>query len=91
MLILGSEIYDPVPIGIAGMFALLLSIIIFQLGRKGLYDLYKTTLFARTIAMLVIINLYAKTQNPFFLSMLGIVLIGFVLTLIGHFQKQKLI
>ena len=83
-----SEIYPSVPMGLAGMFALLLSIVVFQLARKQLFELYATTLFARAVAVVIILKLYLQTQNPFFLSMLVIVCVGVVLTVIGHFQKQ---
>lgn len=86
-LLFASEIYDAVPMRIAGMFALLLSIVIFQLGRKGLYELYKTTLFARAVALIIIVVLYFQTSNPFFLSMLAIVSVGVAVTLVGHFKK----
>jgi len=88
-LLFANEIYDAVPMHIAGMFALLLSIVVFQLGRKGLYELYKTTLFARAVALVVIVTLYFKTHNPFFLSMFGIVSLGVIVTLVGSYQKKS--
>ena len=88
-LLFASQVYDATPMRIAGMFALLLSIVVFQLARKGLYELYTTTLFARAVALVIIISLYFQTRNPFFLSMLAIVCVGVIATLVGHFQKEK--
>jgi len=89
-LLFASEVYDATPMRIAGMFALLLSIVVFQLARKGLFELYTTTLFARAVALVIIVSLYVQTQNPFFLSMLAIVSVGVTLTIIGHFRKQAI-
>ncbi len=88
-LLFANQIYDATPMRLAGMFALLLSIVVFQLARKGLFELYKTTLFARAVALVIIISLYFQTKNPFFLSMLAIVCVGVVATLVGHFQKKS--
>lgn len=87
-LLFASEVYPPVPMHIAGMFALLLSIVVFQLARKGLFELYPTTLFARVLALIIIVTLYFQTHNPFFICMFGIVIVGFITTIIGHFQKK---
>ena len=90
-LLFANQIYDSVPMHLAGMFALLLSIVVFQLARKQLFELYTTTLFARAVALVIIIALYIQTHNPFFLSMLAIVLFGVVVTIIGHFQKIRIV
>lgn len=87
-MLFADEIYDSVPMNIAGMFALLLSIVVFQLARKGLFSLYRTTLFARVVAIVIIAALYFQTGNPFFISMFAIVAIGMAITLIGHFQNR---
>lgn len=86
-LMLASDIYPSVPMRFAGMFALLLAIVIFQLARKGLWELYPTTLFARGLGLAILVSLYVKTHNPFFVSALVVVFIGLSLTLIGHFKK----
>ena len=88
-LLLADKIYDPVPMHIAGMFAMLLSIVIFQVARKQLFQMYPTTLFARTIALVIIFTLYFQTRNPQFLTISVIVIVGVVLTLIGHFKKSS--
>jgi hypothetical protein len=82
-----SEVYPSVPMQFAGMFALLLSIVVFQLARKGLWQLYLTTLLARTFGLVILMSLYVKTHNPFFLSALVVVSVGYFLTLVGHFKK----
>ena len=89
-LLFGNPIYDAVPMQIAGMFAVLLSIVVFQIARKGLFELYTTTLFARSFAVLVLICLYAQTHNPLFVCMLGVVLVGILITLYGHFKIKRL-
>ena len=88
-LLFANQIYDPVPMHLAGMFALLLSIVVFQLARKQLFELYTTTLFARAVALVIIVVLFIQTRNPFFLSMLAIVLVGVIATIIGHFQTIR--
>ncbi|MEI6660053.1 MAG: hypothetical protein WCK91_01355 [bacterium] len=88
-LLFANQIYDTIPMNIAGMFALLLSIVVFQLARKGLFELYSTTLFARAVALIIIIYLYIQTRNPFFISMFSIVSLGVILTLIGHYNRNK--
>ncbi|MEI6843212.1 MAG: hypothetical protein WCK48_01745 [bacterium] len=88
-LLFASEIYDPIPMAIAGMFALLLSIVLFQLARKGLFELYPTTFFARIVAIAIIVSLYVRTHNPFFISMFMIVIVGMIITAIGHFKMKE--
>lgn len=87
-LLLSNHVYEPAALRLAGMFALLLSIVVLQLGRKGLFELYRTTLFIRLIALILIIVFYFQTRDPFFFSMFAIVGVGVVLTLVGHFQKK---
>ncbi len=88
-LLFGNPIYDSIPMNIAGMFAVLLSIVVFQIARKGHFEFYTTTLFARSFAIVVLICLYIKTSNPLFIAMLVVVLIGVLITLLGHFKLKK--
>jgi hypothetical protein len=88
-LLFANQIYDPIPMHIAGMFALLLSIVVFQLARKKMFEMYPTTLFARVVALIIIVSLYFQTHNPFFISMFVIVAIGMATTLLGHFQQKN--
>ncbi len=67
-LLFASEVYPSVPMRFAGMFALLLSIVVFQLARKELWQMYPTSLFARFFGIIILISLFLKTHNPIFIS-----------------------
>ena len=61
---------------VVGMFMLALGGVIFQFVRAQDYRYYLYTIFARAFIVLVLTTLYFKSQDPLFLVLDAIVLVG---------------
>ena len=79
-LLLSNRTYDYAPFHLAGVLLLVVGILIIQIIRYRLEQLYATTLVARALISATLLWLYLNTGDPFFAIVLVIVLIGVALT-----------
>jgi hypothetical protein len=73
----------------AGALAIALGIIVVQLIRLRIEALYGTLVFARVILVSIWIWLYARTHDPFFLILTGIVGFGALFTAAGILHDRR--
>jgi hypothetical protein len=74
---------------VAGMLMSGLGLAVYGIIRAGLSELYPATLFIRAYFIICIITFYATTRDPLFLVLVGIVGLGFVLTLGSYLLDRK--
>jgi hypothetical protein len=79
-LLLSNRTYDYAPFHLAGVLLLVIGILIVQIIRYRLEQMYTTTLVARALISATLLWLYLNTGDPFFGVILVIVLIGVALT-----------
>ena len=79
-LLLSNRTYDYAPFHLAGVLLLVIGILIVQIIRHRLHQLYATTLVARALISATLLWLFLTTGDPFFAVVLVIVLIGVALT-----------
>jgi hypothetical protein len=79
-LLLSNRTYDYAPFHLAGVLLLVIGILITQIIRYRLEQLYATTLVARALISATLLWLFLNTGDPFFGVILVIVLIGVALT-----------
>ncbi len=88
-LFLSNGNYDDTMIRFVGLLLLVLGIVIIQVIRLSLYQLYPTTLFVRSIILVTLLIFYFRTSDPLMLVLLGIVGLGFLLTLTGFILDRS--
>ncbi len=74
---------------VAGMLMSGLGLSIFGMIRARSSELYPATLFIRVYFIACIGAFYAMTRDPLFLLLIGIVGLGFVLTLSSHLLDRR--
>jgi uncharacterized protein YjeT (DUF2065 family) len=75
---------------VAGLALLALGIFVIQLIRTKSEAMYSTTLFIRTIVLLpAMVWLYARSSDPLFLILIGVVGFGLILTAISYYLDSK--
>ena len=79
-LLLSNRTYDYAPFHLVGVLLLVIGILIVQIIRYRLTQLYATTLVARALISATLLWLFLTTGDPFFGVVLAIVLIGIALT-----------
>jgi uncharacterized protein YjeT (DUF2065 family) len=79
-LLRSNQVYDEPPLRLAGLILIALGILIVQIIRHHLEELYATTLAIRSVLSLGLLALLVTTGNPFFGVVLLFVLIGIGLT-----------
>jgi uncharacterized protein YjeT (DUF2065 family) len=87
-LLLSNTTYEEVPMRIAGLFALLLAIVVIQIVRHKIEVLYPTSVVARCIALVVLVALYFQTHNPLFITLFVIVFVGVASMMIGLWKSH---
>lgn len=83
------DAYGDVIPRMAGGLALALGVIVVQLIRLEIDALYATLVFVRAILVAIWFWLYARTHDPFFLILAGIVGFGALLTAAGILRDRK--
>jgi uncharacterized protein YjeT (DUF2065 family) len=81
--------YPDVIIRMVGVPLACLGIFIVQLIRHRAENLYSTTLLVRVFIISSFVGLYVSSSDPMFLSLIGIVGLGFVLTLTGFLLDRR--
>ena len=79
-LLLSNRTYDDAPFRLAGVLLIGLGILVVQMIRHRLAVLYPTTILIRLLISATLIWLYLRTNDPFFLVVLLVVVIGIGLT-----------
>jgi uncharacterized protein YjeT (DUF2065 family) len=67
----------------AGMMVLALGLIVVQILRKEIYALYRTLIFVRLGLCTAWVVLFTLFRDPFFLTLLGMVGFGVLLSIVG--------
>lgn len=88
-LLLSNGNYGEVLPRLLGVVLLALGIIVLQIVRLHAEVLYSTTLIARSVILVCLFGLYLYARDPLFLTLLGIVGFGFVLTGISYWLDQR--
>ena len=79
-LLLSNGNYGDVMPRLLGVVLLALGIIVLQILRLHAETLYSTTLIARSVILVCLLGLYLYACDPLFLTLIGIVGLGFILT-----------
>jgi hypothetical protein len=79
-LLLSNRTYDDVFTRLAGALLLALGVLVIQIVRHRVEDLYATTLLVRLGLLAVLAVLFARSADPFFLVIFAIVGVGVLLT-----------
>ncbi len=88
-LLLSDRTYDYAPFHLAGVLLLVIGILIIQIIRYRLEQLYATTLVARALISATLLWLFLSTGDPFFGVILVIVLIGVALTGVSYLLDRR--
>jgi len=88
-LLLSNRTYDYAPFHLAGVLLLVIGILIVQIIRHRLEQLYSTTLLARALISATLLWLFLTTGDPFFAVVLVIVLIGVGLTGASYYLDRR--
>jgi hypothetical protein len=88
-LLLSNRTYDYAPFHLVGVLLLVLGILIIQIIRYRLVQLYSTTLVARALISATLLWLFLATGDPFFAVVLLIVLVGVALTGISYTLDRR--
>jgi len=88
-LLLSNRTYDYAPFHLAGVLLLVIGILIVQIIRHRLEQLYTTTLVARALISATLLWLFLSTGDPFFAVVLAIVLIGVALTGTSYYLDRQ--
>ena len=72
-----------------GVILLALGMVIFQIVRLHVDVLYSATLMVRSVILVCLFGLYFYSRDPLFLTLLGIVGFGFVLTSISYWLDRR--
>src|SRR3972149_9722051 len=88
-LLLSNGDYGDVLPRLLGVVLLALGIIVFQIIRLHVDALYSTTLIARSVILVCLLGLYIYARDPLFLTLLGIVGLGFILTGVSYWLGQR--
>jgi predicted signal transduction protein with EAL and GGDEF domain len=73
---------------LAGLLLLALGIIVIQLIRLQADQLYSTTLIVRGVILTALIGLYARSGDPAFLAIMGVVGLGVLLTGFSYWRER---
>ena len=88
-LLLSNGNYGDVLPRLLGVVLLALGIIVLQILRLRADVLYSTTLIARAVILACLIGLYVYVRDPLFLTLLGIVGLGFMLTGVSYLLDRR--
>ncbi|MGH2621768.1 MAG: hypothetical protein ACRDHG_14535 [Anaerolineales bacterium] len=88
-LLLSNGDYGDVMPRLLGVVLLALGIIVLQILRLQAEALYPTTLIARSVILVCLVGIYIYARDPLFISLLGIVGLGFVLTGASYLMDRR--
>jgi uncharacterized protein YjeT (DUF2065 family) len=79
-LLMARDDYGNVMPRFVGILFLALGVIVSYMIYMRAKALYVATLLARAVILVGLVGLYAQTRDPLFVALLGVVVVGFVLT-----------
>ena len=88
-LLLSTGNYGDVLPRLVGVILLALGMVILQIVRLHVDVLYSATLMVRSVILVCLFALYFYSRDPLFLTLLGIVGFGFVLTSISYWLDRR--
>ena len=88
-LLLSNGNYGDVLPRLVGVLLLALGLVILQIVRLHVEVLYSATLVVRSVILVCLFGLYFYSRDPLFLTLLGIVGFGFVLTGISYWLDRR--
>ena len=88
-LLLSTGNYGDVLPRLVGVILLALGMVILQIVRLHVDVLYSATLMVRSVILVCLFGLYFYSRDPLFLTLLGIVGFGFVLTSISYWLDRR--
>jgi hypothetical protein len=88
-LLLSNGSYGDVMPRFVGMTLLGLDILVFQIVRLRVEQLYLTTLIVRLFFLVVLLGLFLLSSDPFFLVVFLIVVVGVVMTGYSYLRDQR--
>ena len=88
-LLFSNTDYAPVMLQSLGMFMLGLGIVVVQIIRLRIKTLYPTTLVVRLFFCTCLMGFYILTDNPFFIVLFGIVVLGVLITGISYVSERQ--
>lgn len=88
-LLLSNGSYGDVMPRFVGMTLLGLDILVFQIVRLRVEQLYLTTLIVRLFFLVVLLGLFLISSDPFFLVVFLIVVVGVVMTGYSYVRDQR--
>ncbi len=81
--------YTDVMVQLIGLFMISLGIVIVQIIRHRIEQLYTTTLFVRSIILISLLSFYFVYKDPLMLVLFCIVGLGFILTMTSYLIDKK--
>jgi uncharacterized protein YjeT (DUF2065 family) len=87
-LLLSNTEYSAVMLRALGMFMIGVGIIVVEIIRLSISVLYPTTLIVRIFFCACLLFFYFTTQNPFFIVLFGIVVLGLLLTGTSYLSER---
>ncbi len=81
--------YDEVMVRFVGLLLVAIGILVTQMIRHHLTQLYATTLLVRLMILTALIWFYVRHEDPLMMVLLFIVGLGFVLTATGYAMDRK--
>ena len=81
--------YSDVMVRFVGVLLVSLGILITQMIRLKIEALYPSTLLVRPLILATLVWLYSRAGDPLFLVLIGVVGLGFVLTIVGYLADRK--
>ena len=88
-LFFSTGVYDEVMVRFVGLLLLALGILVLQIIRHRVADLYRSTLLVRTMILVSLILFYAFYRDPLMLVLFVIVAVGYVATWICLLFDKK--
>lgn len=88
-LLFSNEDYGPELPRLLGVVLLALGILIFQIWRHGLDEMYTATIVARAAILAVLAYLFVSSGNPFFAVLILVVGFGFALTAVSWWRDRQ--
>lgn len=86
---MSSGNYSDIMVRLIGLFMLSLGILIVQIIRYSVKQLYTTTLFVRSIILFTLLSFYFIYKDPLMIVLFVIVGLGFILTLSSYLTDKK--
>jgi len=74
---------------LAGAILLALGLLVFQIVRHRVEQLYVTIIYVRLILLAILVGLFLYSRDPFFISLFVVVGIGVVLTTLGYIRDRQ--